>query len=553
MFKYNNTHIFTGYIKQLLHDFNLPKFRIYTKANEDYYIATGKEKNIIATIPKVKDTFDAEKNSLVSEYDANMKYVRYIKDNTIQEYINGKWYNVGDYSVNDSVYVKPNHTQTVKQYNYNSFYPNYTKNLKISSNVYDSYTHEYLGDYLRFLRDYNNINLMPLYNCFSDNLAKNISLSFNVTTSAFVPVTINKEELATKSYEECLDNYYNKANRYLYLNGNYIKASDVFERKVVIDGANSNCNGSILLPNTVYDFEVKKTDIKVTFNTNDTNYKIYAVPVKLFQKYTIAMDSDLPIELCCVVYKDYVDQRNAFIELPAKTYKKFGKLTFSNSVIYDTLETKITELLSPEALSELAINEQNLKLLIKVPRDLKTSITILEGDYTTWNNGTGLVKSNGNTKKMNHSELNVSAADKYRDRHFITKLQLLSMNIGSSIPFADRLVEYLTGNAITDLDDINDDIERVQYTMANTTNENFEFVGLWNPKIRVIAYEYMQKKYTDYLTKVDLLGYIDKETEKAYTYERYDTDNKLVEKWNISGADLYEDRDRIRRKIKYAR
>jgi hypothetical protein len=36
MFKFNSDNIFTGYLKQLLHDFNLPKFRVYTKEQADY-------------------------------------------------------------------------------------------------------------------------------------------------------------------------------------------------------------------------------------------------------------------------------------------------------------------------------------------------------------------------------------------------------------------------------------------------------------------------------------------------------------------------------------
>jgi hypothetical protein len=36
MFKFNSDNIFTGYIKQLLHDFNLPKYRVYTKEQAEY-------------------------------------------------------------------------------------------------------------------------------------------------------------------------------------------------------------------------------------------------------------------------------------------------------------------------------------------------------------------------------------------------------------------------------------------------------------------------------------------------------------------------------------
>ena len=36
MFKFNNDHIFTGYLKQVLSSFHLPKCKVYTKEQQKY-------------------------------------------------------------------------------------------------------------------------------------------------------------------------------------------------------------------------------------------------------------------------------------------------------------------------------------------------------------------------------------------------------------------------------------------------------------------------------------------------------------------------------------
>lgn len=52
-------------------------------------------------------------------------------------------------------------------YNFNDRILNMTRNLKIKSGSYDDKTHVFLGNFLRYLRDYKNLNLMKMYNCFN--------------------------------------------------------------------------------------------------------------------------------------------------------------------------------------------------------------------------------------------------------------------------------------------------------------------------------------------------------------------------------------------------
>ena len=114
-YKFNDTFLGLGYIKELLHEFNLPKCQV---ATDDTIL-----------------------------YDSSV----YVKDLGIYRCVEGELIKLSDYYFNKPVL-------------------NLTTNMSITKSYYGSDIHEYLGNYLRFLRDYKHINLMSLYNCFSNRV-----------------------------------------------------------------------------------------------------------------------------------------------------------------------------------------------------------------------------------------------------------------------------------------------------------------------------------------------------------------------------------------------
>ena len=116
MIKFGSDNVIVGYIKQLLSSFNLPLIDVYKPGK---LLSPG------------------------SRYIYNTKIYEALDANTLSS--------------------KP-----ILSYNYNSKIVNLTTTFNNTSLVYDFETHKYLGKYLRFLRDYKNINLMSLYNYFSN-------------------------------------------------------------------------------------------------------------------------------------------------------------------------------------------------------------------------------------------------------------------------------------------------------------------------------------------------------------------------------------------------
>lgn len=120
-------------------------------------------------------------------------------------------------------------------------------------------------------------------------------------------------------------------------------------------------------------------------------------------------------------------------------------------------------------------------------------------------------------------------------------LQLLRINAGISFPFADRLLEYLTGNAITGEDEIVDDIIRVQ-TVMKLNGVDVGLEGVWSDAMRAEVYSYMtsRRNSTSYGDCTDMLGYVDKDVEQKYMGQT-NKDKKKGTYTTIAGIDIYPD------------
>lgn len=380
MIRYNDDNIIVGYIKELLHSFNLP---------------------LVKYIDNKKDLI----NGMI-----------YLYNDTIFRYKDASEVFLTTYNFNKKLEL------------------NLSKSLKINNLIYDSYTHNYLGEYLRFLRDYRKINLMPLYNCFSNELINNT------------------------------------------------------------------------------DTEIDKV---LHLNSMIPDYKLYAIPVKLNRKYTIAIDSNLPIEMACAFRQGDSIISSSNININTNFYNKTYDLVSSMQFNHPYVFTKLADYTIDTADSKecnLVLNEKNLVLLIKIPANNTSSIVILEGDYT----------NNLNMRFNFEDPVSLNNYTKSNGIPVCTKLQLLQYNSQVNHPFADKLVGYLLGNTVSNLDTIQDNFVRVYegIKQANVgtwiNNSKAVDVSHWNPIYNLYFIEQNNNPDNKNRTglELDVLGYLDKDTER---------------------------------------
>ena len=351
-----------------------------------------------------------------------------------------------------------------------------------NSNSYDSVTHRWLGNYLRFLRDYYNLNLMPFYNCFCGEFLNNIDF------------------------------------------------------------------GKVTIDNSTY--------MGIVSGVKNTNYKIAIIPVKFGTVYNLAVECDSPIEYMYGFYgpKGLIeDPTNTLInDIKKSYYTKLPGSKFVSPVKIPAIEWTYVK----DYTAQVAQYEKYLRLFVKIPANVNTSVTVIEGDISRYNTLCGIsnecavegftsktgmstnMLNTCNTKDTNG--ISVPAVTMYFDKisdtdnrvnytnrpasECLSPLGLLQWSDGYTYAFSNRLVEYLLLNVIDSQESINKNIERVQdrITSYKMSNRNLfpKYRGSFSPGVwdeDIQKYIYSLRKSIEKSPRgnpsVDYNGYVDRDTE----------------------------------------
>ena len=245
-------------------------------------------------------------------------------------------------------------------------------------------------------------------------------------------------------------------------------------------------------------------------NLPTTNYKVIKVPIRFNQKYTIALDSSSEVILMPVILKNdrfvhVYTSNKADINLTESLKEQI--LIFSSTQYLKPFTYEVTmkadhqnnQIFDAEY---LANNEDNLYLLIQIAQSNESTVTILEGDYT---------KVNTNNKDYYDVACYPYFSSREQNSHLLSRLSLLLLNTKVNYAFSDRLIEFLTWHAISNLEKIDENIMRVEaqgivQSMTDLTP------GVWNDYIRLAYFRQMMSEKQ--IEHRDLTGYIDRDTDR---------------------------------------
>lgn len=248
--------------------------------------------------------------------------------------------------------------------------------------------------------------------------------------------------------------------------------------------------------------------------------KVFAVPVRLGATYTICLNCPTALKMGALLYSNLGvlssgTSGEASKALYLNTYSEYDSVTFNNPIVLtipypEKTVGQHTEVDSTVAKSLLAY-EGNLHLLIQMPAGTNTSIVVLEGDY-----------SDKSVRVINSGY--AGAEYTYEDENFalLSNLSLMQPTLEAGSPaFSDRLLEYLTLNVISSLDEISQNTISVAERMRKPDNKLIDAeqtsVGIYTTGLRASVFnKYAISRDASSYTAYDLTGYVDKDIEDDF-------------------------------------
>lgn len=207
----------------------------------------------------------------------------------------------------------------------------------------------------------------------------------------------------------------------------------------------------------------------------DSSKTVHIVPIHLNKRYTVFINSQHTVSMCGTflnnngrVLNPLKDDRKYMDEFLDNTVLQYESLSFHTPITYE-MNTADPQLMS---------YNNNFYLIIQMNSSNFCPIVVLEGDY-----------------KANHSRL-VTSTERYNDNANVNiDYSLFKPPVNPSLtlaptsfytPYSPRLIEYLTENVITNIDDIPKNILRIQDSL--NMGYDGDLNDVWSDEMRFLVY-----------------------------------------------------------------
>lgn len=281
-----------------------------------------------------------------------------------------------------------------------------------------------------------------------------------------------------------------------------------------------NCFSYELFNNVSIKSSVKDNQLNLSLNLNqDPTKKVLAIPVRFNQIYTIAINSSLPIYYALVVKFD-----NKIVSLNSLTNSNFEPKSVGITRFEEPI--KISTELTIDQGDAYQYNNQ-LYLILQIEKTNKSSVVVLEGDYS---NSYAIKIVNSNTHKTEKwdtaSQEIETEMPKFQKEtlSLIYKPKLLQFNTGIQYAYSNTVIPYLVKNVIDNMDVTPENLSYAKKLLGKIDTVNY-----WSNDIKYLAYQkylfntyqfnqdedgyLIQPKSINYKNN-DITGYIDSTIER---------------------------------------